>query len=237
MLDTSRPSADPAALMDRMYRRQRHIYDLTRKFYLLGRDRLIDGLTPPSGARVLEIGCGTGRNLVRAALTFPEIRACGIDVSGEMLSTARAQIERSGLSGRITVARGDATDFDPRTLFGVEAFDRIFVSYALSMIPPWREAIGHAGGLLAPGGSLHIVDFGDQSELPAAFRTVLRRWLELFSVHPRVTLEAELIAFARARNLTVDFVPLYRRYAFLAVLGATHLTPATDRASEKARSV
>ena len=27
--------------MNRMYRRQRHIYDGTRRYYLLGRDRLI----------------------------------------------------------------------------------------------------------------------------------------------------------------------------------------------------
>src|SRR5580704_15216843 len=91
MLDASRPS-DPAALMDRMYRRQRHIYDVTRKFYLLGRDRLIDTLTPPAGARVLEIGCGTGRNLIRAALKYPAMRAYGIDISEEMLSTARTRI-------------------------------------------------------------------------------------------------------------------------------------------------
>ena len=31
-----------AALMDRIYRRQRHVYDLTRKYYLLGRDELIE---------------------------------------------------------------------------------------------------------------------------------------------------------------------------------------------------
>ena len=42
-------AADARAAMDRMYRRQRHIYDLTRKFYLLGRDELIDGLKPPAG--------------------------------------------------------------------------------------------------------------------------------------------------------------------------------------------
>ena len=29
--------------MDGVYRYQRHVYDLTRKYYLLGRDRLIDG--------------------------------------------------------------------------------------------------------------------------------------------------------------------------------------------------
>jgi S-adenosylmethionine-diacylgycerolhomoserine-N-methlytransferase len=219
MSEASLP-ADAAGLMDRMYRRQRHIYDLTRKFYLLGRDRMIDRLAPPPDARVLEIGCGTGRNLIRAAVKYPRIQAYGIDISEQMLSTARAQIERVGLEERIVVARGDATDFDPKTLFGVEAFDRIFVSYALSMIPPWRETVEHAGALLAPGGSLHIVDFGDQHELPAAFRAALRRWLELFSVHPRVTLEADLVAFAQARALKLEFVPLYRRYVFLAVLQA-----------------
>ena len=31
---------DQAEQMDRMYRYQRHIYDLTRKYYLLGRDRI-----------------------------------------------------------------------------------------------------------------------------------------------------------------------------------------------------
>jgi len=50
--------------MDRMYRHQRHIYDASRKFYLLGRDALITGLAPPKGGTILEIGCGTGRNLI-----------------------------------------------------------------------------------------------------------------------------------------------------------------------------
>ena len=30
-----------AVLMDRIYRHQRHIYNLSRKYYLLGRDRMI----------------------------------------------------------------------------------------------------------------------------------------------------------------------------------------------------
>ena len=47
--------------MNRMYRRQRHIYDGTRRYYLLGRDQLIAGLRPAAGASVLEIGCGTGQ--------------------------------------------------------------------------------------------------------------------------------------------------------------------------------
>jgi S-adenosylmethionine-diacylgycerolhomoserine-N-methlytransferase len=56
-----------AELMNRTYRHQRHIYDVTRKYYLFGRDRLIARLDPPAGGRVLEIGCGTARNLIAAA--------------------------------------------------------------------------------------------------------------------------------------------------------------------------
>ena len=37
-------TSDHSVLMDDVYRYQRHIYDASRKFYLLGRDRLIDAL-------------------------------------------------------------------------------------------------------------------------------------------------------------------------------------------------
>jgi S-adenosylmethionine-diacylgycerolhomoserine-N-methlytransferase len=88
--------SDAAALMDRMYRRQRHIYDLSRKFYLLGRDEAITRLRPAPGDRVLEIGCGTGRNLVKLAQAYPEARLFGVDVSQEMLATAAASTTRAG---------------------------------------------------------------------------------------------------------------------------------------------
>ncbi len=42
--DMSAVEHSHAELMDGVYRYQRHVYDLTRKYYLLGRDRLIDGL-------------------------------------------------------------------------------------------------------------------------------------------------------------------------------------------------
>ena len=65
-------AAEATDRMNRMYRRQRHIYDGTRRYYLLGRDQLIANLKPEAGANVLEVGCGTGRNLVLAPRRFPE---------------------------------------------------------------------------------------------------------------------------------------------------------------------
>ena len=185
-----------AALMDRLYRRQRHFYDVTRKYYLLGRDRLIDGLAPPAGGRVLEIGCGTARNLVTAARAWPEAQFFGIDISAEMLDTARRVVGRAGLAARIELARGDATSFDPAWLFGVPCFSRIFFSYSLSMIPEWRAALAQALIWLPAGGELHIVDFGGQERLPSWFRAGLRQWLARFHVSPRDELAAELAALA-----------------------------------------
>jgi S-adenosylmethionine-diacylgycerolhomoserine-N-methlytransferase len=209
--------SDAAQLMDRMYRRQRHIYDLSRKFYLLGRDEAIGGLDAGPGDRVLEIGCGTGRNLVKLARAYPEARLYGLDVSREMLASAAAAVARFGLSASVALGRGDATMFDPEALFGRAQFDRILISYALSMIPSWRDALERALDALAPGGSLHVVDFGPGSGLPEAFRIGLRRWLAAFDVIPRDDLGAAVEALSAKRGLTCEIESRFRGYAVLAV--------------------
>jgi S-adenosylmethionine-diacylgycerolhomoserine-N-methlytransferase len=210
--------ASHAELMDGVYRWQRHIYDLTRKYYLLGRDRLIDGLDVPQNGSVLELGCGTGRNIVLAARRYPNARFFGLDISAEMLETAGAAIARDGLSAKVNLARGDATDFDAGALFGVERFDRVFVSYSLSMIPGWEKTVSAALAVLAPGGSLHVVDFGQQEGLPRWFRTMLRGWLRKFHVTPRQSLRDVLESESERTGATFRFRTLYRGYAWLAFI-------------------
>jgi S-adenosylmethionine-diacylgycerolhomoserine-N-methlytransferase len=208
---------DAAALMDRMYRRQRHVYDMSRKYYLVGRDEAIARLEPRPGDGVLEIGCGTGRNLIMAARAYPQARLFGLDVSRQMLDTAGASIARAGLSSRIAIAQADATDFDPLALFGRPHFERVMISYALSMIPPWREALGRALDMVAPGGALHLVDFWDCAGLPGPFKTVLRCWLAAFDVNPRDDLEQTLASLAAARKMTSATEGWRGGYAILAV--------------------
>jgi S-adenosylmethionine-diacylgycerolhomoserine-N-methlytransferase len=207
-----------AALMDRIYRRQRHVYDLTRKYYLLGRDELIDRLAPPADGRVLEIGCGTARNLITAARRWPHAHFYGIDISGEMLSTARQVVARTEVAGRIALARADAAAFDPAWLFGVPCFSRVFFSYSLSMIPGWTSALAQATAWLAPEGELHIIDFGGQERLPVLFRAGLRRWLRHFHVSPRDALQTELTMLARQCGTVVRFERPYGGYAQYAQL-------------------
>lgn len=214
-------------LMDRLYRHQRHIYDLTRKYYLLGRDRLIARLAPPLGGRVLEVGCGTARNLVLAAHSWPDAQFFGIDLSAEMLSTASQMVKRAGLAGCIRLARADATRFDPALLFGVPCFSRIVFSYSLSMIPDWRAAIGRALLWLPEGGEVHIVDFGGQERLPPWVRTGLRGWLRRFHVDPRDALEAELVRLDGPSGTLCHLERPYGGYAQYAVFrrGLAHGPP------------
>ncbi|HLP70696.1 MAG TPA: class I SAM-dependent methyltransferase [Rhizobium sp.] len=205
---------DHADRMDRMYRYQRHIYDLTRKYYLLGRDRLIGELTVPENGSLLEVGCGTGRNLLLAARRYPGARLFGLDISAEMLS----QAERNFRGLPLPVLRlADATNFSAGE-FGTTGFDRIMISYALSMIPNWEGAIDAAIVALAPDGSLHIVDFGQQERLPAWFRRLLNAWLSRFHVTPRATLREALETRAKAAGAALRFETVGRGYAWLAVV-------------------
>jgi len=206
--------------MDDIYRIQRHFYDFTRKPYLLGRDVLINELNLPAGGRVLEIGCGTARNLLRISRNYPQALCFGVDLSNEMLLTARASIAREKKVDCVWVQKADATAFDPNLLFGIGKFDRVIISYTLSMIPDWELTLCRATQLLSPGGSLHVADFGDQSGLPRWFRQMLFGWLRLFSVTPRLTLRDQLPAIADASGCTFRFRDLYRGYVAMAELSA-----------------
>lgn len=212
---------DAATHMDGIYRYQRYIYDLTRKYFLLGRDTMLDAMKPPAGGTVLEVGCGTGRNMILAAKRYPDADFYGFDISTMMLETADQNVARAGLAHRIKVAQGDATNFDAEHLFGVPAFDRVFISYSISMIPPWREALPVAFRAVKPGGSLHIVDFGQQTRLPKAFRAVLHAWLAKFDVTPRPDLEEELRKLAAETGAELKFEHLFRDYAHHAILRKT----------------
>lgn len=207
-----------ASLMDGIYRHQRHIYDLTRRYYLLGRNDLIAALQPPAGGSVLEIGCGTARNLVLTAERYPDAQLFGIDISSEMLKSADAMVSKSAIRDRVSLAQGDATRFDAAELFGVPRFDRVFLSYSLSMIPGWEAALHQAMQAVAPGGELYVVDFGQQTALPNWFGKGLKSWLARFHVTPRENLGRAMAALATDHRGQVTFSSIYRDYARIGAI-------------------
>jgi S-adenosylmethionine-diacylgycerolhomoserine-N-methlytransferase len=203
--------------MDKMYRWTRYVYDLTRKYYLFGRDRLLEGLELKPGDRVLEIGCGTARNLIRLTRQRPDIRCYGLDASNEMLATAAAHVKSRRLEDRITLKRCLAEELDYAKTFELNApFDAAFFSYSLSMIPTWSQAIDAALANIKRGAAFHVVDFWDQGSWPRWFRWLLKRWLDFFHVHYR----PELLDYLRELDAkgvgTLTIQSVAGRYAYLA---------------------
>jgi len=221
---TDAKPVDAADRMDRMYRWTRHVYDATRRYYLLGRDRMLRDLaddlpdasgTPPT---VLEVGCGTARNLRRLAELAPAARLYGIDASDEMLDTARRSLDQSGLPA-VTLGQGLAEELDPPAMLGTSgSFDAVFFSYVLSMIPTWEAAVDAALEQVRPGGTLTVVDFWDQGDLPGWFRTLLQSWLALFGVHHRPELLAYLRTLDDQGRVDLTLEPVAYRYAHIARL-------------------
>jgi len=210
---------DQAVKMDRMYRYTRHVYDASRKFFLLGRDELLERMELAAGDRVLEVGCGTARNLIKLHRLHPACELFGIDASTEMLETAEKSIRKHSLDSTIRVRQGLAEQLDYVWAFKQdEPYDALFFSYSLSMIPCWSEALDNALQYVKPGGKIYIVDFWDQQDLPRWFAAMLKKWLAMFHVFYEPKLHASLEKLHEEGVVDCQTQGLYRRYSYIATL-------------------
>ncbi|TXF90095.1 methyltransferase domain-containing protein [Neolewinella aurantiaca] len=144
------------------YKFQSRIYDLTRWSFLFGRRYAIRQIpfAATDNLRILEVGCGTGHNLVSLAERFPAAEITGIDLSQDMLSIARKKLRRFG--GRVSIVHGAFGSDSFR-----EQFDVVLFSYCLTMVNPgWDTLIEVATASLRDNGVLVAVDFHD-SAVPA----------------------------------------------------------------------
>lgn len=155
---------------------------------------------------------------MRAARHYPQARFYGLDISTEMLRTATAAVQKNSLHGSVKLAQGDATNFDLQAMFQLAGADRIFISYALSMIPDWPRAIENAVRALNPGGALFIVDFGRMERLPHAPRWAFRRFLKHYNVTPRHDLERVAREAAGRHGMQMRFEESRRGYSAYVVL-------------------
>jgi ubiquinone/menaquinone biosynthesis C-methylase UbiE/DNA-binding transcriptional ArsR family regulator len=113
---------------------------------------VLDVLGPRPIRTLLDLGTGTGRML--QLLAPKATRAVGLDASHAMLSVARANLERAGLT-RIELRQGDiyAPPFPRNT------FDLVVIHQVLHYLEDPARAIREAGRLVAPGGRMLVVDF------------------------------------------------------------------------------
>jgi S-adenosylmethionine-diacylgycerolhomoserine-N-methlytransferase len=145
------------ASIEGYYRRHSRIYDATRWTFLFGRDAILSEVAAvASPSRILEVGCGTGKNLVNLCRAFPQAEVMGVDLSATMLEVARRKTARFGPRVRLS-QQAYGPDFA-----AAASCDLVLFSYALSMFNPgFEDAIAAARGHLVDGGHIAVVDFHD----------------------------------------------------------------------------
>ena len=191
------------------YRWHAKFYDITRWAFLFGRRSLIETVAGQvaAPARILEVGCGTGKNLVALAGAFPGAKITGLDLSSDMLDCARAKI--APFADRIELLHrpydGPVADEDGK-------FDLIVISYALSMINPgFDEVIRLCRGDLREGGVIAVVDFHETRW------TWFRKWMGVNHVRMEGQILTQLDAGFEAvvRQIGEGYGGLWRYVTFI----------------------
>jgi SAM-dependent methyltransferase len=113
------------------------------------------GMKPPDvpRARVLEIGCGLGENIIPMAAELPEARLLGIDQSERQVAEGRATIEAAGLKN-VELRRMNVLDAGPE--FGT--FDYIICHGVFSWVPAevQQRILALIAATLAPDGVAYV---------------------------------------------------------------------------------
>ncbi len=177
-----------AQRLEGFYAPQAARYDAFRARLLHGRGDLIAALDISPGARVVELGCGTGGNLATLAQVRPLDTLASVqlvDLCPALLAVAR---QRTRGLANVAVIEADATTWQP-----AQPVDRVFLSYALTMMPDWHAVLSNAWSMLAPGGRLGVVDF----HLPVDANRLANRLWQTWFAHDGVHLSQQHLAELR----------------------------------------
>ncbi|MER7486991.1 methyltransferase domain-containing protein [Streptomyces sp. NPDC126497] len=138
-------------------------------------DLMTDRLRIRPGARVLDLGCGTGRPALRIAdRTGADVT--GISISHKQVERATALAADRGLADRVRFERADAMDLP----FGEDSFDAVIALESIIHMPDRAHVLRQVGRVLRPGGRLVLTDFFERAPIPDAGRPAVERYLREF---------------------------------------------------------
>jgi SAM-dependent methyltransferase len=138
------PARIPVRSAIRAWVYDRVIAGMTAKWYRQVLERL------PDGARLLDVGIGTGAALARCAdvVRAKNLTVIGLDIDRDYLACCQAALGRAGLTEQVTPVLGSVYDHRGGP------YDAVYFSASLMLLPDPVAAIAHVSTLLAPGGRL-----------------------------------------------------------------------------------
>ena len=114
----------------------------------------------PDGARVVDVGTGTGQLARRLLTRLPSVTVVGVDPSASMLEVAGAEAERQ-LPARDTTRFERVTAFADKLPFPDREFDAALSSFVFQLVPNRARALRETRRVLRPGGLLAYVSWLD----------------------------------------------------------------------------
>lgn len=133
--------------VEKVYNRYSSVYDLIfGKVFESGREMAPQLLELFPGAKLLEVGVGTGLSLHRLPRN---IELTGIDLSQKMLEKARERVQELKLD-HVQLLKMDAT----RLELPDNQFDRVLAAYFISTVPDPVKVVEEMKRVCKPGGYL-----------------------------------------------------------------------------------
>jgi SAM-dependent methyltransferase len=135
-------------------------------------DALISGMTAdwyggvlvrlPTGARLLDVGIGTGRALLanREVIVGKELHVTGIDIDRSYVDACRRAVAGAGLGDRVDARLESVYDH------AGGPYDAIYFSASFMLLPDPVAALEHVAALLAPGGQLYFTQTFEHQAAP-----------------------------------------------------------------------
>lgn len=183
----------------RRYNRLAAIYPIFELMFWLPRGicaRAVERLGLKPGDRVLEVGCGTGRNLPYLVKAVgPEGRVYGVDLSDGMLARARALCARKGWKN-VTLFQQDACELDLP-----EPVEAALFSLSYAVMPEPQRALEQAWKFVGERGRVVIVD----AKLLPGLLGKLQRPFILPIMRATVLGDPDIHPWEDLRNLTPHF--------------------------------
>jgi len=155
--------------------------------------------------RVLDVGCGLGGSAFLMAHEHG-VWVHGIDVSANMLASARERLRSQGLASKVTLEQADVL-----ALPAMPRYDVIYSRDVFLHIHDKPRLMAQLHGLLRPGGLLFFTDYGrGEGTASAAFSAyIAQRAYDLCTV-PRYRALLEQAGFVRvvAEDHTLEFLAI-----------------------------
>src|SRR6516162_2824068 len=130
--------------------------------------RTVANLKLHAGAKVLEVGCGTGASALPAAQAVGKNGSVvGVDLASRLLDRARAKALAAGLDN-VEFRLADMTTLD----YPDKSFDVVVSVFSIFFVPDMEGLVRELWRMVRPGGKLAVTTWG-----PRIFEPAYSRWL------------------------------------------------------------